>query len=77
MLAPPSTSQRRAVDPDDLGLSARVELVAQVTHQRRQEVLHREHARHPAVLVHDDGERPPVAAHVGEHVEHEAALGDG
>ena len=38
-----------------------------------EEVLHREHAGHPAVLVDDHGEGPAVLAHVGQRLEHAAA----
>ena len=64
-----------AVDPDDVGFATPVELVAEVADQRREEVLHGEHAGHAAVLVDDHGEGTAVAAHVGEDVEDEPGLG--
>ena len=58
-----------AVDPDDGRLLGLVELVAQITDQGLEQVLDRQDPGHPAVLVHHDGERPPLAAHVGQGLE--------
>ena len=72
----PSTSHLLRVDPDHVGLVVGVELVRQVPDECAEQVLDGQHALDPAVLVDHDGERPPLAPHLGEDVEHEVRLGD-
>ena len=71
----PSTSQRLAVDPDDLGLLVGVELVRQVADQRTEQVLDRDDALDAAVLVDHHREGPALAPHLGQHVEDQPRLG--
>ncbi len=44
--------------------------------KRLEEVLDREQAGHPAVLVDHDGDGPAVLAHVGQRLEHPERLGE-
>ena len=57
------------------GLLVLVELVVQVTHERFEEVLDRQEARHPAVLVDHHGDGAVALAHVGQRLEHAQRLG--